>query len=160
MAPKDQDSKNPKKGKQGGKKKPYVSPKLIAAGILTLTAIQAQAAPTSSRLVKKDIAALSSRDYAQMLNKLRATRLYRFRYMTETRSDKPRLGVIAEEAPSEVTNQRRNAIDVGSALGFIMAGMKAQEERRRVLEAEVARQRRQISALLRAGKGLSGRFRN
>jgi hypothetical protein len=131
------------------KKKKYISPRIAALGTLSLAALNAQAGVTSSRMLKKDIRPLTDRDHARMLSKIRGLKLYRFRYITEKSSGKARLGVIAEEAPRELTDKARLTVDVGSALGFIMAGIKAQEERHRRLESEVTLQRRQIAAFLK-----------
>ncbi len=138
----------PKNKKENKGRKKYLAPELTAAGTLSAAALSAQAGVASSRMFKKNIKLMAGRDYASMLEKLDAVKLYRFRYKTDGKSEKLRMGVIAEEAPSEITDRRRLTIDIGSALGFIMAGIKAQEDRRRRLEKAIAEQGRQIRSLL------------
>lgn len=139
--------------KDGKPRKKYLSPKLLSFGVLTLSAIQAQATP-SSLTVKEDIRPLSCRDHARVLSKLNSLKLYRFRYWPKNKTSKLRMGVLAEEAPREITANGRKALDIGSTLGFIMAAMKAQEERRRALEARLERQQLQIRRLSKSRKSL------
>ena len=139
--------KQPPKSKKNEPRKKYIKPVLLLVGTLSVSALSAQAGVSSSRLVKKDVKALSPRDYTRMLSKLNTLKLYRYRYLSEDKTKNPHMGVIAEEAPIEITDRHRMTIDVVSTLGLIMAGIKAQEERRRHLESEVAKQKRQIQFL-------------
>jgi hypothetical protein len=109
---------------QKKRKKKYVPPKLTVYGSIMHLGLE-QVAASSSRTRKKDIQLLSKDDCSGILSKLRSTPVYRFRYKKESATQKPHLGVIAEEAPDEITDEKRQSVMLASTMGFMMAAIKA-----------------------------------
>ena len=59
------------------------------------------------------------------LARLAQTDIVRYRYKSASGTGRLRLGFIAEEAPFEMTSDKRDAIDTGDALGYLLACVKA-----------------------------------
>lgn len=93
----------------------------------------------SSRDYKKDIEALAPSDYRDILKRLRETEVFRFRYKEAEENSKLRLGLVAEEAPEEIVSHEGKGIDLGEAVGFLMAAVKAQAEEIDGLKQEISR---------------------
>ncbi len=92
----------------------------------------------SSRDYKKDIQLLDSSDYSNIIEKLKQTKVYRFRYKEADKDSKLKIGLIAEEAPEEIVSHEGKGIDIGEAVGFLMAAVKAQAEEIKVLKQEIS----------------------
>ena len=94
----------------------------------------------SSATVKTDIVPLSPEEYAGILETLNNTRVFRYHFKEhESFVTKPHLGVIAEEAPLEITTENRQAISYSDYLGFLLAALKAQQEEIRQLKEALKR---------------------
>lgn len=92
----------------------------------------------SSRDYKKDIEALALSDYRDILKKLERTEVFRFRYKEAEEGSKLRLGLIAEEAPEEIVSIEGKGINLGEAVSFLMAAIKAQQEEIKGLKQEMS----------------------
>ncbi len=103
----------------------------------------------SSAAYKKDISRLSPADTGLILSKIRRTDVVRFRYRNESSSAKIRLGVIAEEAPEEILDASGDGVSFMDFDGFLLAGVKALEERNRRLEAQLTDLEREVEQLKR-----------
>ena len=111
-------------GPKKKRKKKYIPPSLTVYGSIMGLGLE-QVAASSSRTRKKDIQVLSTADCSGILAKLSATPVYKFRYKKESSARKPHLGVIAEEAPDEIVDEKRQSVMLVSTLGFLMAAVKA-----------------------------------
>lgn len=92
----------------------------------------------SSRDYKQDIETLAPSDYRDILKKLEQTEIFRFRYKEANENSRLRLGLIAEEAPEEVISHEGKGIDLGEAVAFLMAAVKAQAEEINGLKLEIS----------------------
>ncbi|MEW5922944.1 MAG: hypothetical protein AB1746_03065 [Candidatus Zixiibacteriota bacterium] len=80
----------------------------------------------SSIEYREHIHRLTPDEYQDILEKLVAGEVVRYR--TKVQSDtKTHLGLIAEEAPDEVTDAQKKGILTGDAIGFLIAAIKAQQ---------------------------------
>lgn len=95
----------------------------------------------SSREYKKDIEALTPKEYEEILQKLAGTTVVRFRFKTQE-DDELHIGVIAEDAPEEIVDAQRNGIPTGDAIGFLLAALKAQQEEIELLRKDIQALRR------------------
>ncbi len=93
----------------------------------------------STRSVKKNLTALVDADYAAILDKLAATPVVRYHYVTEDERQRVHLGVIAEEAPDDIVDSERRHVIVLDYLGFLFAGLKAQTIEIDKIKAHLAR---------------------
>ena len=94
----------------------------------------------SSATLKTNIVPLSVDDYAGILTTLNHTRVFRYHFKEhESFITKPHIGVIAEEAPLEITTENRRAISYSDYLGFLLAALKAQQEEIRQLKEALKR---------------------
>lgn len=82
----------------------------------------------SSRSLKKNLTALSDGDYADVLEKISATSIFRYQYQNENEHQHLHLGVIAEDAPDEIVDSEKRHVVVLDYLGFLFAGIKAQAQ--------------------------------
>ncbi len=94
---------------------------------------------TSSRSVKKDLSTLEPKDYAEILHRLVETPLFRYHYQEERDNHPLHLGVIAEEAPEDIVDEKRQHVIVLDYLGFLFAALKAQAQEVEKLQERVAR---------------------
>ena len=90
----------------------------------------------SSREYKKDIRELTPLEYRQALEKVVSVPVVKFRYkVTDT---KEKIGLIAEEAPSEIVAEGNNkAISINEYVSLLHAALKAQQEQIDALKAAV-----------------------
>jgi hypothetical protein len=91
----------------------------------------------SSREYKKDIAYLQPSDYDGILQKLDEINVVRYHYKEDGENEKLRIGVIAEEAPDEILSEDDKSMSLSDSVGFLLATVKAQQEKIEALEREV-----------------------
>ena len=93
----------------------------------------------SSRTMKTDIQPLAAGEYAGLLDQLGKLEVVRFKWKEQMRMDDGlHLGIIAEEAPSEITNQGKTAIGTSEYLAFLAASVKALKAENDSLKTEQA----------------------
>ena len=100
----------------------------------------------SSRKYKKDISSLTPAEYREILQKLAQTEVVRFRYKSED-SDRLHIGVIAEDAPEEMVDAERTGIPTGDAIGFLLAALKAQQEKMNAQQEQIEALRAKLEKL-------------
>ena len=79
----------------------------------------------STRTVKKDISYISNEDDVDILKKLKDIKIARYRYKIESDNNPLRLGLIAEESPSEVLSVSGKGVDIYKLSTFTIAGVQA-----------------------------------
>ena len=92
---------------------------------------------SSSREEKKDIASLSTQEYISVLDDLKQTPIYRYRFRSEKSDQKRHIGVMAEESPDLIRDQTGRAISLIDFSGFLLAAIKGQQTQIEKLEAEI-----------------------
>ncbi|MFC1623676.1 immunoglobulin-like domain-containing protein, partial [Patescibacteria group bacterium] len=104
----------------------------------------------STKTSKKDISYLSEEDDGEVLTKIKGMSVARYRYNIENENDPLRLGLIAEEVPSEILASTGKGVDIYKLSTFILAGVKAQQKQIDALEMRVA------DLEMRVGEGEGG----
>ncbi len=81
----------------------------------------------SSRALKKDIVPLPDEACSALLDDILATQLvhYRFRHPPAGTADLVHLGIIAEDAPSEIVDETRTGLELGDYCALLLGGIKA-----------------------------------
>jgi hypothetical protein len=93
---------------------------------------------TSTRNSKTDISYLKNEDYENYLEKLSDINIATYRYKTDdATAPVSRLGLIAEEAPSEVLGAGGHGVDIYKLVSFTLGATKAQYKRLQDLELKV-----------------------
>lgn len=93
--------------------------------------------PNSSMTLKKDIQALTSAEYREILSKLVQTQVYHFRFRKQAQEGKLNIGLIAEKSPREIVSEDGKGVNLGEAVGFLLAAIKAQQEEINSLKKEI-----------------------
>ncbi|MBL7081088.1 MAG: tail fiber domain-containing protein [Candidatus Omnitrophica bacterium] len=99
----------------------------------------------SSEECKKDIVAFSPSDYEDVLSKMKALNVYRFRYKDETENIIPHTGLIAEHSPKELLSPSGKEIDVANTLGFLIASVKEEQRMIEKQQGQIKNQQIQIN---------------
>jgi hypothetical protein len=90
----------------------------------------------SSKDYKSDIEPLGVEDYRDILVKARETDVVRYRFSLDPQMTE-HIGVIAEDAPSEIRTPDGKAVRLSDYSAFLLAAIKAQQEQIDVLTAQV-----------------------
>jgi hypothetical protein len=98
----------------------------------------------SSREFKTAIRALDPGEYRQVLDEVRKTEVVRYRYRDDENCT-DHIGVIAEDAPADITTPDRKAVELADYSAFLLAAIKAQQEEIDALRAEITDLRSRIS---------------
>ncbi len=86
----------------------------------------------SSREYKTDIEPLKQEEYSEILERLKDIDVVHFKYKSEP--DVEHIGMIAEDVPAVMASPDRKGIPTGDAIAFLMAAVKAQQEKIEKLE--------------------------
>lgn len=78
----------------------------------------------SSRSYKTDITPLSRADYSVILEKAAKIPVVSYLYKDEVKTAKRRIGILAEESPSEILTPDGKALNTADGLGFLAAALK------------------------------------
>ncbi len=92
---------------------------------------------TSTREAKQDITYLTDGAKISILDKIRNVKIAQYHYKTEDASDPLRLGLIAEEAPSEVLSVSGKGVDIYKLSTFILAGVQELQNKVDTIDARV-----------------------
>ena len=102
----------------------------------------------SSRTLKTDIEPLSSSEYTTLLEQLSQMEVVRFRWKEQAKGETgPHLGIIAEDAPMEITNPDQTAIRAPESFAFLAASLKALKGELDTLKIENQSLKRRIEEL-------------
>ena len=88
--------------------------------------------------LKTDISYLNEQDDSDILDKINALQVAKYRYTVEDPQNPLRLGLIAEEAPAEVLSIEGKGVDIYKLATFTLAGVQALAENVNKLELRVA----------------------
>jgi hypothetical protein len=91
----------------------------------------------SSRQYKKDITPLTPDDVREMLDVVKGIEVVRYRYKDESPDQKMTLGVIAEDAPDEMTDDTKTGVQTVKAVGMLIAAVQAQQQLIEDLQREI-----------------------
>jgi hypothetical protein len=83
----------------------------------------------STRDAKKDISYLASSDKLSILDSLRGINIASYHYNNEASSSALHLGLIAEEAPTEVLAQGGKGVDMYKFSSYILGGVQALDQK-------------------------------
>jgi hypothetical protein len=97
----------------------------------------------SSREYKKDISPLRPDDYQRVLQRLGELDVVRYHYKEDAENRKLRIGLIAEDAPEEMTSEDGQAMSLSDSIGFLLAAIKAQQDQIKLLRDEIDAMRSQ-----------------
>lgn len=89
----------------------------------------------SSKDFKKDIVKLAVNEEWQILNDIKNTDIYTWKYKEEDEEAKSHIGCLTEEAPDKMVTNDGKHLDIISMLGMIMASMKVLANKVEALEA-------------------------
>ncbi len=92
----------------------------------------------STRTSKKDITYLDMQAKKEILAKIKNLQIAEYHYTTESADNPLRLGLIAEEAPSEVLSVGGKGVDVYKLTTFALAGIQEQQKQIDDIETRVA----------------------
>jgi len=86
----------------------------------------------SSRDYKFDIKPLQDEEYSEILEKLEDLDVVRFKFKADPKRE--HIGMIAEDVPAEMASDDRKGIPTSDAIAFLVAAVKAQQEKIEKLE--------------------------
>jgi hypothetical protein len=98
----------------------------------------------SSREYKKDISPLQPKDYERVLKRLGELDVVQYHYKGDAEDRKLRTGLIAEDAPEEMTSEDGKAMSLSDSIGFLLAAIKAQQKEIGSLKEEIGVLRSQL----------------
>lgn len=101
----------------------------------------------STRSAKKDISYLDDAAKLSMLDKIKTVGVATYRYNTESDTAPLRMGLIAEEAPSEVLADTGKGVDVYKLSTFILSGVQELAKKFDELDRKVAANTSDIDSL-------------
>ncbi len=103
---------------------------------------------SSSREYKTDIQPLTETQYRGTLDDLSKTEVFRFRYKSESPSERRiHTGTIAENSPEEILSSGKKGINTSSAIGFLIATVKELALQNEQLEKEVVRLEKELGKI-------------
>ena len=79
----------------------------------------------STRDAKKGIRRMSRREEDRALRMVKDLKTYTYRYVDESPDAPVRMGMMADDAPREITNPERTGLDVGRTIGLLTAATRA-----------------------------------
>ena len=94
-------------------------------------------ASKSSRKAKKDIVEVSDKHEGSLLEATKGLKIYTYRYKTEEPDSKKHLGIVTEEAPSDVVTKDGESLDIVSYFGYLTACVKQLVHKIELLEQKV-----------------------
>ena len=103
----------------------------------------------STRGAKKDIEYLGEEGGADVIEKIRGLGVAKYRYSYEDSSAPLRLGLIAEESPSEVLSADGKGVDLYKLSTFVLTGIKELDKRLVGIETRLA----DLESLVGTGEG-------
>ena len=92
----------------------------------------------STRTAKKDISYLSNEEESNILTKIKNINVATYHYSSENPQNPLRLGLIAEEAPTEVLAVGGKGVDVYKLSTFLLAGIQAQQTQIETIETRLS----------------------
>ena len=101
----------------------------------------------SSRELKTDIEPLKNEEYSDILKKLEDLEVVHFKYKSEP--DVAHIGMIAEDVPDEMASPDRKGIPTADAIAFLMAAVKAQQEKDWTIGKEIEGSRKEVGSNLK-----------
>jgi len=101
----------------------------------------------SSRESKKNIESLTERDLEGLFEVLDEVEIVQFQYNQESDDASRRVGMIAEDMPDPLASEDHKHLDLGRHVGFLMGVVKAMNEDRKEMAAEISQLRRDIENL-------------
>lgn len=101
----------------------------------------------SSRDYKKDIAPLGPKQHAQALSDIAGTNVVRYRFRRHGVPDRVRLGLIAEELPSEIRSPDGKTLNIAEAFAYAAAALKELKTRNDSLKSRIESLEKRKAAL-------------
>jgi hypothetical protein len=86
-----------------------------------------QVFPLSTIQEKKSVNKFNEQDYTHALQKLSQLDAVTFLYRDEPDNHQPHIGIIAEDSPQEILNDKRDSINLSAYTTLLLAGLKAQQ---------------------------------
>ncbi len=91
----------------------------------------------SSRKYKKDITPLTDDDIRGELDVVKNIQVVRYRYNSESTEHRKSIGVIAEEAPDDMTDDTKEGVQPTQSIAMLIAAVQAQQKLIEELRAEI-----------------------
>ena len=109
----------------------------------------------STEASKKDIEHVTDEEQESMLERLEDVEVAQYRYKHEDEDAPLRLGLIAEEAPTDVLSASGKGVDIYQLATFTLAGVQELSEKVGSLELKIADIEAQVAAINTSGGGAS-----